>query len=44
MKGSSFLMWFVISAIVPFLGLLTAVCYRCEDRELRRRCPGAGAS
>jgi hypothetical protein len=39
MKGSSFFMWFLISAAVPFLGLLTAVCYRWENRELRRQCP-----
>lgn len=42
MKGSSFFIWFLISACVPFLGLLTAVCYRWEDRELRRVCPGCG--
>jgi hypothetical protein len=41
-KGSSFLVWFLISACVPFLGLLTAICYRWEDRELRRQCPGCG--
>jgi hypothetical protein len=41
-KGSSFFMWFLISACVPFLGLLTAICYRWEDRELRRQCPGCG--
>src|SRR5579884_1066136 len=41
-KGSSFLLWFLISALVPVLGLLTAVFYRWEDRELRRRCPGCG--
>lgn len=39
MKGSSFFVWFLISAAVPFLGLLTAVCYRWENRELRRQCP-----
>jgi peptidoglycan/LPS O-acetylase OafA/YrhL len=38
-KGSSFLMWFVISACVPVIGLLTAVLYRFEDKELRRQCP-----
>jgi hypothetical protein len=38
-KGSSFLMWFLISFCVPFIGLLTAVLYRYEDRELRRQCP-----
>ena len=42
MKGSSFMLWFVISALVPFLGLLTAMCYRWEDRELRRQCPRCG--
>jgi hypothetical protein len=42
MKGSSFLVWFLVSAAVPFLGLLAAVCYRWENRELRRQCPGCG--
>jgi hypothetical protein len=41
-KGSSFFTWFLISGLVPFLGLLTAICYRWEDRELRRECPGCG--
>jgi hypothetical protein len=41
-KGSSFFLWFLISALVPFLGLLAAICYRFEDRELRRQCPGCG--
>jgi len=39
MKSSSFWMWFLISFCVPFIGLLAAVCYRWEDRELRRQCP-----
>ena len=38
-KGSSFVMWFLISACVPFIGLLTAVLYRFENQELRRECP-----
>jgi hypothetical protein len=42
MKGSSFIMWFLISACVPFIGLLAAVCYRWDNRELRRQCPGCG--
>lgn len=41
-KGSSFLLWFLISALVPFLGLITAICYRWENRELRRQCPRCG--
>ena len=42
MKGSSFFVWFLISACVPFIGLLAAVCYRYDSRELRRQCPGCG--
>ncbi len=41
-KGSSFLVWFLIAGLVPILGLLAAVCYRWDNRELRRRCPGCG--
>ncbi|MEA2228207.1 MAG: hypothetical protein QOF04_1837, partial [Solirubrobacteraceae bacterium] len=29
-KGSSFLLWFFVSAIPPFVGLLAAVLYRVE--------------
>ena len=42
MKGSSFWVWFLISGLVPFFGLLAAVSYRWEGRELRRQCPGCG--
>jgi len=42
MKGSSFFIWFLVSFCVPFIGLLTAVLYRYENRELRRQCPGCG--
>jgi hypothetical protein len=38
-KGSSFFMWFLVSFSIPFLGLLTAVLYRYDNRELRRQCP-----
>jgi peptidoglycan/LPS O-acetylase OafA/YrhL len=41
-KGSSFVLWFLISAIVPFLGLLAAVLYRYEQDEVRRQCPRCG--
>ncbi len=41
-KGSSFLLWFVISAAVPFIGLMAAVAYRVEADEPRRQCPGCG--
>jgi len=41
-KGSSFVLWFLISACVPFFGLLAAVFSRWDNRELRRQCPGCG--
>jgi hypothetical protein len=41
-KGSSFFLWFLISACVPFVGLLAAICYRWDNQELRRQCPGCG--
>ena len=41
-KGSSFWLWFLISGLIPILGLLTAIFYRWENRELRRQCPRCG--
>ncbi len=41
-KGSSFVLWFLISAALPVLGLLGAILYRFETEELRRECPGCG--
>jgi hypothetical protein len=41
-KGSSFFIWFLISFCVPFIGLLTAIFYRYDNRELRRQCPNCG--
>jgi hypothetical protein len=41
-KGSSFTLWFLISAVVPIIGLLAAIAYRMESNELRRRCPRCG--
>ena len=38
-KGSSFFMWFLVSFTIPFLGLVTAILYRWDSRELRRVCP-----
>ena len=42
LKGSSFWIWFLISGFVPVIGLLTALVYRSERDELRRRCPSCG--
>jgi hypothetical protein len=41
-KGSSFLLWFLISALLPFIGLIVAIAYRFERDELRRQCPRCG--
>ena len=41
-KGSSFILWFLISALVPFGGLLAAILYRFDRDEPRRQCPRCG--
>ena len=41
-KGSSFVIWFLIGFALPILGTLAAVFYRWERRELRRRCEECG--
>lgn len=41
-KGSSTVLWFVIGAIVPVLGLVAALAYRNDDEEPRRQCPACG--
>ena len=41
-KGSSFILWFLISGLVPVLGLMAALAYRFERDELRRECPQCG--
>lgn len=41
-KGSSFILWFLISGLVPVFGLMAAIAYRFERDEPRRRCPRCG--
>ena len=41
-KGSSFFLWFLISACVPILGVIVAAVYRVELDEPRRQCPTCG--
>ena len=41
-KGSSFFLWFLISGLLPVVGLLAALAYRWDTAELRRQCPGCG--
>jgi len=41
-KGSSFVLWFLISFLLPVFGLAAAVLYRFERDEPRRECPRCG--
>ncbi len=41
-KGSSFFIWFLISAILPVFGLVALMLYRSDRDEPRRQCPGCG--
>ena len=41
-KGSSFLIWFLIGGGLPLLGTIAAICYRFERNELHRRCDECG--
>ncbi len=41
-KGNSFVVWFLISGIVPGIGILAAAFYRNESDEPRRACPTCG--
>jgi hypothetical protein len=42
LKGSSFFIWFVISGVLPVIGLIAALLYRSEHDEVRRQCPECG--
>jgi hypothetical protein len=41
-KGSSFLIWFLIGAALPLIGTVAALLYRFESKEPRRRCEECG--
>ena len=41
-KGSSFIVWFLIGFSLPFFGTLAALFYRRERDVLRRRCDTCG--
>jgi DNA-directed RNA polymerase subunit RPC12/RpoP len=43
LKGSSFFLWFLISGVLPFIGLIAALLYRSDRDELRRQCPSCGS-
>jgi hypothetical protein len=42
-KGSSFFIWFIVGAVLPFIGLIAVILYRSEKEEPERRCPRCGA-
>jgi hypothetical protein len=42
MKGSSFLIWFLIGCIVPGIGLAAVLLYRYDTEEPERECPRCG--
>lgn len=42
LKGNSVVIWFLIAAIVPFIGLIAAICQRSDLEEELRACPGCG--
>lgn len=42
LKGSSFLIWFLIGLVLPLLGTIAAVLYRSERDEPLRECPECG--
>ena len=41
-KGGSFLLWFMIGAVIPLFGLVAVVLHRHEDTEPERECPTCG--
>jgi hypothetical protein len=41
-KGSSFVLWFLVGAVLPVFGTLAAVFYRFERDEPRRECDECG--
>jgi hypothetical protein len=43
-KGSSFVVWFLIGFCLPVLGLLGAILYRWERDEPRTQCPRCDAA
>jgi hypothetical protein len=42
-RGSSFLLWLLVGAVLPVFGLIAAFLYDTEEDEPERRCPRCGA-
>lgn len=41
-KGSSFLIWFMVGTVLPIIGTIAALAYRWEREDLRRQCEECG--
>jgi fatty acid desaturase len=41
-KGSSFWIWFLVGAVLPYFGLIAALLYRREQDEPEANCPTCG--
>jgi Zn ribbon nucleic-acid-binding protein len=41
-KGSSFVLWFLIGAVLPILGIIAALLWRFEANEPYRECDECG--
>ncbi len=41
-KGSPFLIWFLVGFCLPFFGTMAALLYRNERTQPRRECPECG--
>ncbi len=41
-KGSSFWIWLLVGTVLPGIGILGALLFRWERRELQRRCEECG--
>ena len=42
MKGSSFLIWFLVGTALPGIGIIAAMLYRYEQDDPLRQCPECG--
>ena len=43
MKGSSFLIWFLVGTALPGIGIIAAMLYRYEQDDPLRECPECGS-
>jgi ribosomal protein S27AE len=43
-RGNSFLIWFAIGLVLPFLGTIAALLYRRDSDVEKKECPECGAT